>query len=58
VNTTIESPNWPDPYPARADCRWTVRAPTGHFVEAFVDHLWFTASENCSQVLRCFSFKI
>mgnify|MGYP000018708000 CR=1 FL=1 len=24
----IQSPNYPDPYPYRAECRWTIKAPT------------------------------
>ncbi|KAK0410740.1 hypothetical protein QR680_005299 [Steinernema hermaphroditum] len=48
VNATITSPNYPEPYPNEAQCEWTVRAPTGHFVNVSFNHLWMTYSENCS----------
>lgn len=49
ANASVTSPRYPDLYPADSDCEWRVRAPRGHFVHAYVDHLWFaSANENCS----------
>uniref|UniRef100_A0A915DCG2 Cubilin n=1 Tax=Ditylenchus dipsaci TaxID=166011 RepID=A0A915DCG2_9BILA len=48
VNGSITSPNFPDLYPSKTQCEWTVRAPSGHFVESFIDHLWLTSASNCS----------
>ncbi|KAH7711770.1 Calcium binding EGF domain containing protein [Aphelenchoides avenae] len=48
VDYTVSSPNFPDMYPSKTECEWTVRAPRGHFVEARMNHLWLSVSENCS----------
>lgn len=34
MNGSITSPNFPDVYPSKTECEWSVRAPPGHFVEA------------------------
>uniref|UniRef100_A0A914H2F9 Cubilin n=1 Tax=Globodera rostochiensis TaxID=31243 RepID=A0A914H2F9_GLORO len=47
-NSSIHSPNYPDVYPPKVRCEWTVRAPPGHFVEAIVEHIWLATTENCS----------
>ncbi|KAL3108031.1 hypothetical protein niasHT_018193 [Heterodera trifolii] len=47
-NSSIQSPNFPDVFPAKVHCEWTVRAPIGHFVEATIEHLWMAITDNCS----------
>ncbi|XP_078284467.1 tolloid-like protein 2 [Rhinoraja longicauda] len=38
VEGVITSPNWPDPYPNRKECSWTITAPPGHRVKlAFME---------------------
>ncbi|XP_055517540.1 LOW QUALITY PROTEIN: tolloid-like protein 2 [Leucoraja erinacea] len=38
VEGVITSPNWPDPYPNRKECSWTISAPPGHRVKlAFME---------------------
>ncbi|CAJ0568863.1 unnamed protein product, partial [Mesorhabditis spiculigera] len=45
---SLTSPNYPDQYPLKADCRWTVRAPNTHFVETSLEHIWVSWNKNCS----------
>ncbi|WKY13932.1 hypothetical protein Q1695_004623 [Nippostrongylus brasiliensis] len=48
VNQTLTSPNFPDVYPLRSECDWSVRAPNSHMVEAKVTHIGLTWNVNCS----------
>lgn len=34
VNATVTSPNYPDVYPAKENCEWTIRPPRTYFVHA------------------------
>ncbi|CAJ0956934.1 unnamed protein product, partial [Mesorhabditis belari] len=44
----LTSPNFPEQYPIKQDCLWTVKAPNAHFVETRLDHLWISFTTNCS----------
>uniref|UniRef100_A0A914Z9H3 CUB domain-containing protein n=1 Tax=Panagrolaimus superbus TaxID=310955 RepID=A0A914Z9H3_9BILA len=46
--SAVTSPNYPEPYPQIATCAWNVHAPRGHFVEANIEHIWMSYSENCT----------
>ena len=48
VNTSLTSPNYPEPYPLQSTCQWSVKAPRGHFVETNVKQIWMNYSENCT----------
>ncbi|GMS80057.1 hypothetical protein PENTCL1PPCAC_2232, partial [Pristionchus entomophagus] len=48
-NATLTSPNYPEAYPMRGNCTWTIRAPNTHFVEAQLDHFFIQYSPNCTQ---------
>uniref|UniRef100_A0A914BUV6 Cubilin n=1 Tax=Acrobeloides nanus TaxID=290746 RepID=A0A914BUV6_9BILA len=50
-NDLITSPNYPNFYPPQTKCEWIVKAPSGHFVEAKVNHISFMsvyAENNCT----------
>ncbi|XGW05429.1 hypothetical protein V3C99_016074, partial [Haemonchus contortus] len=47
-NYSLTSPNYPDVYPLRTECDWSVRAPNSHMVEARVNHIGLTWNVNCS----------
>ncbi|KAK6012501.1 CUB domain protein [Ostertagia ostertagi] len=47
-NYSLTSPNYPDVYPLRSECDWSVRAPNSHMVEARVVHVGLTWNVNCS----------
>lgn len=38
LSGTIESPNFPDPYPHNRNCTWTITAPPGNRINATFSH--------------------
>ncbi|XP_001377380.2 cubilin [Monodelphis domestica] len=45
----VTSPNYPDNYPAHADCIWTISVPSGRLVKLqFEDHFNIEISTNCT----------
>ncbi|CAI4223629.1 unnamed protein product [Auanema sp. JU1783] len=44
----VRSPNYPDLYPDKSECQWTVHAPNTHMIEARLNHLWLPYSVNCT----------
>lgn len=44
----FDSPNFPDPYPAEADCRWTIRSRTpGSRVNISSEFFYVEEQDSC-----------
>ncbi|XP_051897290.1 tolloid-like protein 2 [Pristis pectinata] len=47
VEGVIASPNWPDKYPNRKECTWTISAPPGHRVKLAFNEFEIEQHQEC-----------
>uniref|UniRef100_A0A8C1ZQE7 Metalloendopeptidase n=1 Tax=Cyprinus carpio TaxID=7962 RepID=A0A8C1ZQE7_CYPCA len=48
VSGTITSPNWPDKYPSKKACTWTLSTTPGHRIKLAIDEIDMEAHQECA----------